>query len=126
MDPSIQPFRISVADSKLEALKVKLSHAMFPDDVPMSNGWEFGPPLSALKRLVSHWTDNFDWRAQEANINQLPHFTTPISVEGFGELSIHFIHKTSSQKGSIPLLFCHGCESIVQEKIVRILTANTL
>jgi hypothetical protein len=114
MDASIQPFQISVDNSQLEALKVKLSHATFPDDVPMSNGWEFGPPLSDLKRLVSYWRDSFDWRAQEADINRFPHFTTPISVEGFGELKIHFIHKTSDRKGSIPLLFCHGCKSLVQ------------
>ncbi|KAK4451933.1 epoxide hydrolase [Podospora aff. communis PSN243] len=112
MDASIQPFHISVDNSKLKALKVKLSHATFPDDVPMSNGWEFGPPLSDLKRLVSYWRGNFDWRAQEAGLNRLPQFTTPISVEGFGELNIHFIRKTSDRKGSIPLLFCHGCKSL--------------
>jgi len=110
MDAPIQPFKISVADSKLEALRVKLSHATFPDDVPMSNNWEVGPPLPDLKRLVSYWKDGFNWRSQEAKINQLPHFTTPIAVEGFGELNIHFVHKTSHQKGSIPLLFCHRCK----------------
>ncbi|KAK0619761.1 Alpha/Beta hydrolase protein [Immersiella caudata] len=109
MNASIRPFHISIADAKLDGLKVKLSHTTFADDVPMSNGWEFGPPLSDLKRLISYWREGFDWRAQEANINRLPHFTTPISVDGFGELNIHFIHKTSSREGVS--LFCFATDT---------------
>ncbi|KAK5657373.1 hypothetical protein OQA88_2943 [Cercophora sp. LCS_1] len=124
MNASIPPFRISITDSKLETLKAKLPHTTFPDDVPMSNRWEFGPPLSDLKRLVSYWKDGFDWRAQERAMNQLPHFTTAISVEGFDELDIHFIHKTSNRKGSVPLLFCHGWPGSFLEvsKILPLLT----
>lgn len=107
---AVQPFHISVAEPKLEMLKAKLAHTTFPDDVPMSNGWEFGPPLSDLKRLVSYWKDDFDWRAQESKMNQSSHFTTSISVQGFDDLNIHFVHQTSRRKGSIPLLFCHGCK----------------
>jgi hypothetical protein len=32
-------------------------------------------------------------------------------VEGFGELSVHYVHQRSSVKGAIPLLFVHGCKS---------------
>jgi hypothetical protein len=119
MDASITSFQVSVADTALESLKTKLSHTTLPDDVPMSNSWDFGPPLSDLRRLVSYWKDGFNWRAQEAELNQLPHYKTTINVDGFGELSIHFIHQRASSsggdndngRGSIPLLFCHGCKS---------------
>ena len=111
MDSSIQPFYIKVPDAKLESLHVKLSHTSFSNEVPIADSWDYGPPLSDLKRLVSYWKDGFDWRAAEARINKHQNFKTPISVDGFGDLNIHFIHKTSDRKGSIPLLFCHGCRS---------------
>ena len=110
MTSAIQPFEISVPDLALESLKTKLSHATFPDESPMSDSWEYGAPVSDLKRLVSYWKDGFDWRAAEAKLNKLPQYTTPISIDGFGKLNIHFIHQTSDRPGSIPLLFCHGCE----------------
>ena len=106
-----QPFKIHVPDSQLEALDTKLSSATFADEIPMSDSWDYGPPVSGLKRLVTYWKDGFDWRAQEAKINQLPQYSTPVSIEGFGELNIHFIHQKSEGPGSIPLLFCHGCKS---------------
>jgi hypothetical protein len=65
-----------------------------------------------MKRLTKYWADGFDWRAQEAALNEkLPQFTTKVNVDWFGELDIHFVHKKSAKKDSIPLLFCHGCMS---------------
>jgi len=65
-----------------------------------------------MKRLTEYWANGFDWRAQEAALNEkLPQFTTKVDVEGFGELEVHFVHKRSVREGSIPLLFCHGCRS---------------
>jgi hypothetical protein len=32
-------------------------------------------------------------------------------VEGFGALSIHYVHQRSKIQGAIPLLFVHGCTS---------------
>lgn len=61
-----------------------------------------------MKRLVAHWTNGFDWRAQERKLNELPQFTTPVEVDGFGSLDMHFIHQTSDVQGAIALLFVHG------------------
>jgi hypothetical protein len=109
----IKPFTIAIPDSKLASLRSKLDLATFPNDVPMADDWSYGVPVSDLKRLVARWRDEggFDWRAAERKLNDLPQFTTSVGVEGFGELEIHFIHKKSGRKGSIPLLFCHGCTS---------------
>ncbi|GAB1315461.1 hypothetical protein MFIFM68171_05671 [Madurella fahalii] len=126
MASSIQPFRISVPATALELLNAKLSQAAFPDELPMSDTWEYGAPVTDLKRLVSYWRDGFDWRAAEAKLNELPQYRTPISIEGFGELNIHFIHQTSGRPGSIPLLFCHGWPGSFLEvtKILPLLTSR--
>jgi pimeloyl-ACP methyl ester carboxylesterase len=60
----------------------------------------------------------------EAEINKLPQFTTKVSLNGFGEFDIHFIHKASNRAGAIPLLFCHGWPGSFLEvtKILPLLT----
>ena len=111
MAGDISPFKINVPDTAIEQLKVKLSATSYADRVEFSDDWNYGSPLSDVKRLVKRWGDGFDWRKQEATLNELPQFTTPIEVDGFGPLSIHFLHQRSNNANSIPLLFVHGCSS---------------
>lgn len=106
-----QPYKISVAQSKLVSLKTKLSLAEFPDELEGS-GWDLGAPLADVKRLAKLW-ENWDWRQAEERLNKLPHFTTTIDVDGFDPLEIHFIWQKSDVKNAIPLLFVHGCEFIL-------------
>ena len=35
-------------------------------------------PLDYLKELADYWADGYDWRKQEARLNELPQFTTAI------------------------------------------------
>ncbi|RDL35681.1 putative epoxide hydrolase [Venustampulla echinocandica] len=99
MDPSIKPFKISVPDSAIDTLKAKLASTTFPDEVPLADSWDYGTPLTDMKRLVKFWSDGFDWRAQEKRLNELPQFTTKIDVDGFEQLDIHFVHRRSKREG---------------------------
>lgn len=110
MADDIKPFKIAVPDSAIEQLKSKLAGATFTDPVEFSNDWNYGSPLNDVKRLADRWQNGFDWRKQEAKLNELPQFTTPIAADGFGNLNIHFVHQKSTKPGSIPLLFVHGCK----------------
>lgn len=110
MSSNVTPFKISVPDSAIRNLKDKLAVATFPDEVDFSEDWDYGAPRGDVKRLADYWKDGFDWRAQESKLNELPHFKTTVAVDGFGDLSIHFVHQKSKKPGSIPLLFCHGCK----------------
>ena len=105
----IKPYQISVPDSELERLRQKLSTASFPDELDEA-GWSYGAPLADVKRLAAYWKDGFDWRKAEAKLNELPSFQTPIQVDGFEPLNIHFVHQKSNINEAIPLLFCHGCK----------------
>jgi microsomal epoxide hydrolase len=108
---SITPFNIAVPDTQLQQLHQKLEQASFPDELDEA-GWDMGVPLSEMKRLVTTWRENFDWRAQEKKLNdQLNQFTVPVPVDGFGELDIHVVHHRSGNPRAIPLLFIHGCTS---------------
>lgn len=110
MSAEIKPFKIQVPDSAIKSLKDKLQNSTFASEADFSDDWEPGVPMSEVKRLVAYWGDGFDWRAQEAQLNELPHFTSKISVDGFDDLDIHFLHQRGNKPDSIPLLFCHGCE----------------
>jgi len=63
-----------------------------------------------IKRLTQYWKDGYDWRKQEARLNQFPQFKTVVEIKGFGDLDMHFLHVRSEREGAIPLCFVHGCE----------------
>ena len=109
---SEQPFKISVPDDAIALLKRKLDDTRFPDEINAAE-WTYGAPLADIKRLASRWKDGYDWRTHEHELNALPMFTRSIAVDGFGELSVHYVHQRSASNGAIPLLFVHGCTSVV-------------
>ncbi|PBK97920.1 alpha/beta-hydrolase [Armillaria gallica] len=121
------PFSISVPDEKLELLRKKLELVTLPDELEDS-GWKYGVPLGDIKRLVARWKDGFDWRVQEAILNEeLPQFTRDIQVQGHGVLNIHYVHQKSPIADAIPLLFMHGWPGsfIEVRKILPLLTASS-
>jgi hypothetical protein len=105
-----QPFKISVPDDALALIKRKLDDTRLPDEVNAAE-WAYGTPLADIRRLVSRWKDGYNWRTHERELNALPMFTRTIAVDGFGELSVHYVHQRSTVEGAIPLLFVHGCTS---------------
>jgi pimeloyl-ACP methyl ester carboxylesterase len=118
-------FQISVPDDALALLHRKLADARFPDEISDA-GWDYGVPLSDVKRLVNKWKDGYDWRAHERELNKLPMFTRDIEVEGFGVLNIHYVHQRSEVESAIPLLFVHGWPGSFIEvtKMLPLLTAT--
>ena len=104
----IRPFRIEIPQADLEDLRSRLARTRWPDPGPdpVADGWSRGVPLGYLTRLAGYWADDFDWRAQEATLNQIPQFTTVID-----EQRIHFFHIRSPEPGALPLILTHGWPS---------------
>ena len=96
MSEAIESFRIHVDDAVLEDLRRRLAQTRLPDQIEGS-GWEYGIPGDYLRELVDYWRDEYDWRAQEARLNELSHFRTRIDGQ-----SIHFIHARSAQPDALP------------------------
>jgi pimeloyl-ACP methyl ester carboxylesterase len=105
----IQPFRIAIPQADLDDLRDRLARTRWPDELPGA-GWGRGVPLDYLKDLTGYWRDGYDWRAQEARLNQLPQFTTVIDGQ-----TIHFLHVRSPEPGALPLVVTHGYPSSVAE-----------
>jgi pimeloyl-ACP methyl ester carboxylesterase len=102
MTDDVEPFRIHVEDPVLDDLRERLARTRFPDEIE-GTGWEYGVPIGYLRELVSYWRDEYDWRAEEARLNELEHFRTRIDDQ-----SIHFVHARSHHADALPLLLVHG------------------
>lgn len=117
-NPAIEAFTINVPDAEIADLQRRLDNTRFPDQLD-STSWEYGTNLAYLRELVEYWRNDFDWRSQEALLNQFDHFTTYVD-----DLQMHFIHQRSSNPDAIPLLLVHGWPGSISEfyKIIGPLT----
>lgn len=120
------PYRIAVPETRIEDLRKRLDLATFPDEIEDAE-WAYGSPLADIKRLTSFWRNDFDWRKAEAKLNELPNFTTNVTVDGFGDIELHFLHQSSSAPDAVPLLFVHGWPGSYMEvtKMLPALSSST-
>jgi epoxide hydrolase len=114
----IRPFKMHVPDRVLIDLRRRLAEANWPDQLPGTT-WEYGADIKKVRELADYWQNGYDWRAQEAKINQLDQFTTEIDGQ-----QIYFIHQRSPRPDAIPLMLIHGWPgSILEfEKLIGPLT----
>jgi epoxide hydrolase len=105
----IQPFEITVSDLVLDDLADRLASTRFPDEID-DTGWEYGIPMGYVRELVEYWRDEYDWRAHEAQLNELQHFRTTIDGQ-----QIHFVHARSPHADALPLLLTHGWPGSIVE-----------
>jgi pimeloyl-ACP methyl ester carboxylesterase len=99
---AVRPFTLHVPEGKLAELRARLAGAQWPRLRPGS-GWSMGTDEAFLHRVVAHWLRGFDWRSQEAALNQLPQFLT-----GIDGLQVHFVHARGRGRDPVPLLLAHG------------------
>ncbi len=106
---SIQPFRIDIAQTEWDDLRDRLARTRWPRDLA-GTGWARGVPAEYLRPIAEYWRTEFDWRSQEARLNELPQFVTTVDAQ-----PIHFVHVRSSVPGARPLLMLHGWPSAFVE-----------
>jgi pimeloyl-ACP methyl ester carboxylesterase len=118
MAVSVKPFEVQVAQATLDDLRERLARTRWPDQVKGAD-WNYGTNLAYLKRLLAYWQDTFDWRAQEAAINQFAHFRAKVD-----STQIHFIHQRGKGPNPLPLILLHGWPSsfVQMLKIIPMLT----
>jgi hypothetical protein len=106
-----QPFQIKITDGELDDLHRRLDFTRWPDPAPDSRtDFDRGVPLPYLQDLSDYWRHGFDWRSEEARLNEIPQFTTDIDGQ-----QIHYLHIRSPETNALPLLIIHGYPSSVVE-----------
>lgn len=102
---AVQPFRISVPDDALDDMRQRIANTRWPDEIPNSD-WDYGSNMAYVRELADYWANEFDWRAQEALLNEFAHFRA--DVNGMG---VHFIHERGKGPNPMPIVLTHGWPS---------------
>ncbi len=105
----IEPFSIRVEEEVLSDLRARIRNTRWPDQVP-GIAWEQGTDLEYLRQVLAYWADEFDWRAQERELNALDQFRA--ELDG---VHIHFVHERAPRGRGIPLILTHGWPSTFVE-----------
>jgi hypothetical protein len=98
----VEHFQIRISDDKLRDLRTRLALTRWPD-LPAGLGWNEGVDLDFLRRLIDHWRDHFDWRAEEVRLNGLAQYIATVGGE-----KIHFVHCPGRGPNPLPLVITHG------------------
>lgn len=115
---TLRPFTIRIPDEDVQDLARRLEATRWPS--PMDDAdWTNGAAVSFIQRLSDHWLHHFDWRAQEARLNQLPHHMMTVDGE-----DIHFVYQRGKGPAPFPLIMTHGWPGsfIEMERILPLLT----
>jgi pimeloyl-ACP methyl ester carboxylesterase len=107
--PVIAPFRIDIPQADIDDLRQRLKNTRWPEPLPLQD-WSNGVPVDYLRGLAERWATSFDWRTQEARLNEHPQFMTTIDDQ-----PIHFLHVRSPEADATPLLLIHGWPGSVVE-----------
>lgn len=103
------PFRIDIPQAELDDLAERIDRTRWPVDAPGAQ-WARGLPVAFVRSLADHWRTSYDWRAQEARLNEFPQFIT--SVDG---QRLHFLHVRSPEPTATPLILTHGWPGSIAE-----------
>lgn len=98
---SIHPFKVETSDEEIHDLHQRIDKFRFTPPLEDSC-FHYGFNSNYLKKVISYWRNEFDWKKQVEILNRYPHFKT--KIEG---LDIHFIHvKPPSCPQAVPRSPC--------------------
>ncbi|XP_013391727.1 epoxide hydrolase 1 [Lingula anatina] len=121
-DLSLKGIKIMVTDSIIDDLKERLSKTRYFDSLEDAN-FNYGFSVDYMKEVVKYWSEKYDWRKAELELNEYKHYKT--QIEG---IFIHFVHiKPDVKEQDIvvrPLLLVHGWPGSFYEfyKMIPLLT----
>ncbi|MFD3745896.1 epoxide hydrolase family protein [Nocardia sp. NPDC058633] len=116
------PFRIDIPQADIDDLRHRLAHTRWPVPVPGRDDrtdFSRGAPSVYLKELAEYWRDGFDWRAQEAKLNEYNQGTTVVDGQTF-----HVVHVRSANPEATALILNHGWPGsfVEYQRLVPLLT----
>jgi pimeloyl-ACP methyl ester carboxylesterase len=102
-------YELHVADEAIADLGARLARTRFPDQAPGA-AWAYGTDVGYMQALVAHWRERFDWRKEEARLNQFPQYRVALD-----DVDLHFLHVPGKGPAPLPLLLSHGWPGSVFE-----------
>ncbi|MGW7574877.1 epoxide hydrolase family protein [Streptomyces sp. NPDC054765] len=96
---------IAVPEAELNELRSRLLNTRWPTPWP-ATGWEAGTDSGELRRLVTYWACDYDWRTHEATINALPSHLADLDGT-----PVHYLRFDGERPGSLPIVLTNGWPS---------------
>ncbi|MGH0169775.1 UNVERIFIED_CONTAM: hypothetical protein FKN15_059645 [Acipenser sinensis] len=81
-DEEIHPFQIVTSDEEIKDLYMRIDQTRFTPSLEDSQ-FNYGFNSTHLRKVVSYWRNQFDWKKQVKLLNKYPHFKTKIEGEVF-------------------------------------------
>jgi hypothetical protein len=81
-----RPFRVNIPQATIDRILSSVREAEWPDRLDAPD-LRYGVSWDYMKALALYWTEQFDWRMAEANLNRYPQFRARVS-----DYDIHFYH----------------------------------
>jgi len=106
---SLEPFTVAVADAQLDDLRRRLESARWPAELD-EPGWDYGTDQTFLRSVIDRWTNGYDWRRTEAELNEYESFVTTAAGQ-----RVHLLHARSVHTDALPLVLTHGWPGSIVE-----------
>jgi epoxide hydrolase len=103
------PFRVNIPQATIDRILTRVREAEWPDRLDAPD-LRYGVSWDYMKTLALYWTEQFDWRKAEANLNRYPQFHARVS-----DYDIHFYHVKGRGPRPMPLILTHGWPGSVFE-----------
>src|SRR5262249_54119474 len=103
------PFRVNIPQATIDRILTRVREAEWPDRLDAPD-LRYGVSWDYMKTLARYWTEQFDWRRAEANLNRYPQFHARV-----GDYNIHFYHLKGRGPKPLPLILTHGWPGSVFE-----------
>ena len=118
MDKRAEAFKLNIPADDIAELRERLRRTRFPDQAP-GPAWAYGTDARWMRRLVEYWRDDFDWRAQEARLNDFAQYKVRLR-----EIDLHFLHIEGKGPDPCPILLSHGWPGSIFEflELIPVLT----
>jgi hypothetical protein len=110
----VEPFSIQIEEQLLSDLRGRIRNTRWPAQAPGS-AWEQGADLEYLRDVLAYWANEFDWPAQERELNRFDHFRA--QLDG---VQIHFVHERARGGRGVPLILTHGWPSSFVELLLPV------
>ncbi|XP_061481025.1 epoxide hydrolase 1 isoform X2 [Rhineura floridana] len=120
-DSTVHPFKVETSEAEINYIHRRLDEARFAEPLEDSQ-FRYGFNSAYLRKVVSYWRNQFNWKKQVELLNKFPQFKT--KIEG---IDVHFLHVKPSHvpdgQSAQPLLMIHGWPGSVYEfyKIIPLL-----
>lgn len=97
-----EPFQVDIPDADLKEMVNRIRDTRWAPDFG-NEDWGYGVERGWLQDMTRYWSEEFDWREQERQINEFPQFR--VEIDG---ILIHYIHVKGKGTAPKPIILSHG------------------